>query len=116
MLVLSVVDFREFIDEVADVFVPGVVDMLIVLEESCTVGFLVSGVVIPVEKTDDGVPVETIFDRSLGMLEVIGELWTRDVAFDGICMLVDDTVVVVAFIACVVMLLQFLSQQNVLIS
>ncbi len=83
--------------------VPVVVDML-----SLGVGMLA-------EKVGEGVALEMV-DRSVSMFVTVEELWMVDVVFAGICILADDIVVTAVVEECVVMLPQFSSQHNTLIS
>jgi len=73
---------RMLVDDTIVAFVDkDCVVMLVVLEEVCIVGVLVSGAVVPVENNWKGAPVE-ITVGVVKMLLPVGELWTvGDVTF-----------------------------------
>ncbi len=82
---------------------------------SVVVDILSLGVGMLADKFGEGVAVE-IVDRSVSMFVTVEELWMVDVVFGGICTLADDIVVTAVVEDCVVMLPQFSSQHNTLIS
>lgn len=73
------------------------------------------GISVLAEKVGAGVALEMVV-RSVNMFVTVDELWIVDVVFGGICTLADDIVVTAVVEDCAVMLPQFLSQQNTLIS
>jgi len=112
LLVEEIEPIKEKIVEVVAV----VVDVLVLFEEIIFVSVLVGTVGILVEKVGEGVPAEIVVDGSVYMLVTVEKLWPINVVLGGICRLVDNIVVAVVFKDCAVMLPQFSSQHNALIS
>lgn len=89
--------------------VVGIGVMFAFIEEIRLTGVVVGDVGTLFEKVGKGVPTENV-DESVDML------WTADVVLCGTCIIVDNTVVGAVSKVCVVILPQFSSQQNALIS
>ena len=112
LLVEEIEGLVEIIVEVAAV----VVDMLMLVVEIWLADVVVGGVGMLFENIFEGVLAEIVVDESVSMLVTVDELWTADVVLGGRCMLVGDIVVAAVLKDCVVMLPQFSSQHNALIS